>query len=145
MSKKSFLSIISAVAAICVITACSHSKENSINEDSIRIADSIAKVESEAAQREALRQDSLARVEHAKYNEMIAECEKEEKSYNYYSGKVLNPPEGDYTDYYTPAMKAYERYRAKYEAILEVIDNFTPEQFARVQEIEKNLGDPIWG
>lgn len=129
-------------------TACSQSGGQSVNEDSIRIADSVARVEAEAAQKEALRQDSISQAETAKYDDMISACEKAENTYNKYAKKV---EEGDYedpTDYSELASDAYERYRVKYEALLEVIDNFTPEQFKRVQKIEKKLISPdglLWG
>lgn len=127
-----------------MVIACTRSNDKSIKEDSMRIADSIAKAENEIAQMEALRRDSLARVEQAKYDAMISQCEKAEKTYNNYARKYR---EGS-GDYYTEAYEAYERYRVKYEALLEVIDNFTPEQFARVQEIERKLIKPgglLWG
>lgn len=147
-----FIKISSHLFAVITFALCVNCNGNSNNkyEDSVRMADSIANVRAEEERLEAARQDSIARVESERYDKMLSECEAAMNLSNKYILKVKNQM---FDENYDPdnsekARVSYEKYEKKYKEILKVIDNFTPEQFERVQKMEKKIISPVgilWG
>lgn len=147
-----FIKISSHLFAVITFALCVNCNGNSNNkyEDSVRMADSIANVRAEEERLEAARQDSIARVESERYDKMLSECEAAMNLSNKYILKVKNQmfDENYDPDNYEKARVSYEKYEKKYKEILKVIDNFTPEQFERVQKMEKKIISPVgilWG
>ena len=141
---------ITLIGFLCLILAsCSNGKTaDHYKDDSIRIADSIAAEQAEKAQEAALQQEAMQSEELAKYDKMIAECEAAALQSNKYLKKVIDIDNNDGVDYYEKAVKAWQNYEKKYKEILKVIDNFSPEQFKKVQDIEKKVINPdgyLWG
>lgn len=135
------------IFALCV--NCS-ANPNSKHDDSIRMADSIANLKAEEQRLETARQDSIARAESERYDKMLTECEAIMRTYNKYINKrqLQGFDDDDETNYIEKAVKSYEKYEEKYQDILKVIDNFSPEQFERVQKMEKTIINPngiLWG
>ena len=144
---KNILFPVYLILSFVFLLSCSTNDRNQAIEDSIRRADSIARIEEENARIEALRQDSIMQAQSAKYDKMISECEALAKKYNrsikkyqdydYESGEEMGDPASD-----------YEKFVKKYKQIIEIIDNLSPEQFKRVENIEKTTIHPngiLWG
>ena len=128
-------------------------KQDMARMDSVRIADSIAMLETErlvaqAALQDSIRQDSIKqenekKAEIEKNNALISQCEEAVNQYKYYSDQF------DYDEINGDLNKAinnsYDKYEKLYDRILKNLDNMTPEQINRVRRIEKKAKGGVIG
>lgn len=146
---KSINKILAFLISIILIASCSsNSKKQEEEEASLQQADSIGAVEAENARKESLRQDSIKRAEMERYDQMISECEYLANKYNKAVKKYQNFINGSEEEDPGDPNIDYEKFRNKYQQIILIIDNLSPEQFKRVETIEKTTISPIgilWG
>lgn len=120
-------------AALFLMASCSGSgSTKNTNEESTRIADSIAQVEAEQARLDSIRQDSIAKAEElakatAKYDNLVTQ----------YVSSVNNIERAAKNRNFSNMHSLVNKYNSLLEEIDKIKNNLSPQQLSEVEKAEK--------